>query len=338
MTTPKPAKSGQIFTYYVFYGEDEFTRKNELHVLQQRMGDTAEAQMNTARFDGAQTSVSQILAAARSMPFLSDKRLVVIEGMLTHLTRKGAGKDAKNDLESLIVALPTLPDWARVIFHEPGKLPESHPIFKLIGADSRGFEKEFKPLDRDRAIAWMVRRAAAENVDIESGAASRLFDLVGADLRALESEIIKLAMFTSGQRPISDEDVAIMVAGTPESTVFQLVDMMASQNGRAAIRTLHRLLEARQEPLALMGMINRQFRLLIQVKAHIEAGGDTGDLIKRLNMKDWQVRSLISQSNRFTLQRLEAIHHTLLDIDFRIKTGQVDGVLALDTLIAELSG
>ena len=338
MTSVKVAKSPQLFTYYVFYGEDEFTRKSELHAVQQRMGDSPEAQMNTARFDGTQTKVSQILAAARSMPFLSDKRLVIVEGMLTWLTRKGAGKEAKTDLDSLIVALPTLPDSARVIFHEPGKLSDSHPIFKLISADSRGFEKEFKPLEKDKAIAWLSRRVAAENASIESSAASHLFDLVGSDLRALESEIIKLALFTAGERSISDEDVRLLVAGTPESNVFQLVDMMATQNGRAAMNTLHRLLEARQEPLALLGMINRQFRLLVQVKAHVEAGQDSGELPKRMNMKDWQIRPLISQSNRFSLDRLESIHHTLLDIDFKIKTGQIDGVLALDTLIADLSG
>jgi len=178
----------------------------------------------------------------------------------------------------------------------------------------------------------------SENGDIEPGAASHLFDLVGSDLRALESEIVKLTLFVGGERPISDEDVALLVAGTPESNMFQLVDLMANQNGRAAITILHRLLDARQEPLGLLGMINRQFRLLVQVKGHIEAGGDSGDLAKRLNMKDWQIRPLISQSNRFSLERLEAIHHTLLDIDYKIKTGQIDGVLALDTLIADLSG
>ena len=333
----KKPKSTQIITYYVFYGEDEYSRKAELHTLQQRMGDSPEAQMNTARFDGTQTRVVQVLAAARSMPFLAERRLVIVEGLLTWLSRKGAGKDAKADLETLLVALPLLPDSARVIFHEPGKLADSHPIFRLISTDSRGFGKEFRPLEKDRATAWIARRVAAENAAIEPRAAAQLYELIGADLRALESEILKLVMFTAGERSITDADVSELVAIAPEGNVFQLVDQMAAKNGRGAITALRRLLDSGQEPLALLGMINRQFRLLIQVKAHIDDGGDSGDLIKRMNSKDWQIRQLVGQASRFPLEQLETIHHLLLDIDFKIKTGQIEGGLALDTLIAELS-
>ena|SRR5579864_4994899 len=324
-----------LYTYYVLHGDDEFTRKAEVKAMYARMGISPEAMLNIMRLDGPQSTIASVLAAARSAPFLSDKRLVIVDGLLTWLTRKNAGKDARSDLETLLVALPTLPDWARVVFHEPGKLPDSHPIFRLIQTDSRGYVKEFKPLAEDKAVAWVAHRTATEQATIEPAAARLLVKLVGPDLRALETEIAKLALYTNRERPIKEADVNLLVTGAPESSVFQFVDMIATRNGRGAMTMLHRLLDARQEPLVILAMINRQSRLLLQVKTHIEDGGDVRELPRLLNIKDWLANSLLKQAARFSLERLEAMHRTLLEVDYRIKTGQVDSVLALDTLVAE---
>ncbi|MHB8625498.1 MAG: DNA polymerase III subunit delta [Aggregatilineales bacterium] len=331
----KTKASPQLITYYVLHGDDEFSRKAEVTAMHTRMGNSPEAMMNIVRLDGSQTSISAVLAAARSTPFLSDKRLVIVEGLLTWLTRRGAGKDARADLEGLLVALPILPDWARVIFHEPGKLPDTHPIFRLIQTDSRGFVKEFKPLSEDKAVAWIANRIATEQATIEPAAARQLVTLVGPDLRALETEIVKLTLYTNRERVIKEADVTLLVSGAPESNMFQFVDMISAQNGRGAITMLHRLLDARQEPLAILGMINRQSRLLLQVKSHVESGGDVRELARLMNVKDWLLNNLLKQAARFPLDRLETMHRTLLDIDYRIKTGQIDGILALDTLVAE---
>ena len=324
-----------LFTYYVLHGDDEFSRKAELTAMYSRMGNSPEAGMNIVRLDGPQTSISAILAAARSMPFLADKRLVIVDGLLTWLTRRNAGKDARADLDGLLVALPTLPDWARLVFHEPGKLPDTHPIFRLVQTDSRGYVKEFKPLSDDKAVAWVANRIAAEQATIEPAAARQLVTLVGPDLRSLDTEIVKLTLYTNRERMIKEADVTLLVHGAPESNVFQFVEFISTQNGRAAMAMLHRMLDARQEPLAILGMVNRQSRLLLQVKSHIESGGDTRELSQLMNIKEYPASILVKQAARFSLERLETMHRTLLDIDFRIKTGQIDGVLALDTLVAE---
>lgn len=331
----KTKPSSQLFTYYVLHGDDEFSRKAEVTAMYSRMGNNPEVALNSVRLDGTQTSVSAVLAAARSMPFLSDKRLVIVDGLLTHLTRRGAGKDARADLDGLLVALPTLPDWTRLIFHEPGKLPDTHPIFRLIQTDSRGYIKEFKPLPEDKAVAWVANRIATEQATIEPAAARQLVTLVGPDLRALDTEIVKLTLYTNRERIIKEADVLLLVHGAPESNIFQFVNMIATQSGRAAIAMLHRMLDERKEPLAILGMVNRQSRLLLQVKSHIESGGDSRELSRLLNVNERGMSDLLKQAARFSLERLEAMHRTLLDIDFRIKTGQIDGVLALDTLVAE---
>src|SRR5258708_12288264 len=92
-----------------------------------RMGDAGMAELNTAQFDGKLATPPEVVAAACAMPFLADKRLVIVEGMLTWLTRKGGGKTAKADLDYLVAALPTLPNSPPLSFPQPQPPTPTHP-------------------------------------------------------------------------------------------------------------------------------------------------------------------------------------------------------------------
>jgi len=338
---PKAAKDkGAAPTYYLFHGNDDFTRAAEVDSMIAKIGDAGEAEMNTARFQGKDADVTEILAAAQSMPFLCDRRLVIVEGYFAWNTRKGAGAAARGEIDRLVAALPTLPEWARVVFSEPDELPKTSPLMKLLQSDTHGFVKLFNLPERDIGrfmSGWITRRAALYDATIEPPAAVILGNLIGADLHNADTEIDKLAVYVGGTRAINEDDVALLIAGAPESTMFQLVDYMGARRARDATLILHRLLDAHEEPLALLGMINRQFRLLLQIKSHVEAGGDTRALMELLGLRDWQRDSLLRQAGNFSLADLEAIYRGLLDIDFKIKTGQIGGALAIDLLIADLA-
>lgn len=324
-------------TYYIFHGDDEFTRKAEVRTMRARMGTDSEADLNIRVIDGTQGTVADVLSDARSMPFLSDKRLIIVDGMLTWLTRKGAGKEARADLDRLVAALPILPEWARVVFVEPVKLSDSHPVLKLLQADTHGYEKEFKAPQPKEMAGWIARRVVQYDTTIEPRAAVLLAEMVGPDYRAADSEIDKLAVYVGSERAINDADVLLLVSSTAESTMFQLVDQMGTRRGREAAATLHRLLDTRQEPLAILGMVNRQFRLLLQAKSFLEDGGDARELAKALGAAPFVVQKLTEQLRYYTAEQLEAVYRSLLDTDWKIKTGQIDGVLALDLLVAGLA-
>ncbi|RPI95795.1 MAG: hypothetical protein EHM39_11465, partial [Chloroflexi bacterium] len=132
-------------TFYVLHGPDEFSCRAQLHTMRAQMGDPTTAELNTAILDGKQASVADVLSAARATPFLSDRRLVIVEGMLSWLTRKGAGANAKIELERLAEGLTHLPDWARVVFVEYETLSDRNPIFILPRTEPGGYHKLFDP-------------------------------------------------------------------------------------------------------------------------------------------------------------------------------------------------
>jgi DNA polymerase-3 subunit delta len=84
-------------------------------------------------------------------------------------------------------------------------------------------------------------------------------------------------------------------------------------------------------------MIVRQFRLLLEAREIMDDGGNAEDVAKTLHQHPFVARKVTEQAKHFDLSTLAAIYHQLLMIDVDSKTGQMEGDVALDILIARLA-
>ena len=87
----------------------------------------------------------------------------------------------------------------------------------------------------------------------------------------------------------------------------------------------------------LLGMIVRQFRIMIQVKELSGQGLSQQDTATRLKLHPFVVKKTTRQAMNFSMEQLETIYKKLLETDVSIKTGKMDDVLALDLLVVGLS-
>jgi DNA polymerase-3 subunit delta len=328
MSTPK--------TFYVLHGTDEYSLKNEIRAIRAKMGDPTIADLNTTTVEGKNASAVEIIAAASSFPFMGDKRLVLVEGMLTWYGRKSAGKTGKQELELLVAALPTLPETARVVFTEYEPLEETHAILKIATSDPHGYVKRFNP--PADTTPWITKRVGEYGGQIEPSAAAALAAVMGSDLRAIESECYKLLTYVGMERPIRESDVTLLTSYVPEVNVFEIVDAIAKRDAVQSLKLIHHVLEnTKQEPLSLLGMINRQFRLLLQTREVLDAGANPRQLPELQRVPQSKKEFLIRQAQTFTLEQLELIYHRLVEYDFDIKQGNIKDDLALDLLVAGLT-
>jgi len=87
----------------------------------------------------------------------------------------------------------------------------------------------------------------------------------------------------------------------------------------------------------VLGMIVRQFRLMLLAKELLEARRTEAEIAQALNQKPYPTGKICAQARNYSLADLEHIYRRLLDYDADIKTGQVDSAAALDTLTASLT-
>ncbi len=325
--------SKPVPTFYVFHGDDELTLAETVAELRQRLEGSGMADLNTAVLDGQKVTLTELRNACEAIPFLSDRRLVIVEGLLSRLQQRG-----ERFLKGLLALPPRLPETTRLIFVEDRALPDDHPVLQLARRHPRGYVRRFDPPQPGELPRWITQRARRHGGRIAPQAAARLAETIGADLRLLDQEIRKLVTYVGSEREIGVEDVALLVPYVRQAVVFDLVDALGHRDGRTAASTLQRLLDGGEHPMGILAMIVRQFRLLIQVAELRRAGENSASIARILGLHPYPARKLYAQSANFTLAQLEQIYRHLLATDAEIKQGSLTPEIALDLLVAGLTG
>ena len=327
--------------FYLFHGEDEFSRSETLADFKKKMGDPGLVELNTSVFDGHKVALGELQHACDSVPFMADRRLVIVEGLLARLEPKGRERARsawqKEYLAGLTGYLPHLPETTRLVFVEDRPINKSNPVHRLALADERGHVREFEPPQKKKLSRWIEQRVEKRGGQISAAANATLAAFVGSDLRLLDQEIEKLSVYVNGAHPINEDDVRLLVSYVQEANVFEMVDALGQRDGQRAARLLHQLLDDGEHPLALLGMIVRQFRIMIEVKELSGKGLSQQDVAARLKLHPFVVKKAVRQAMNFSMEQLETVYRRLLETDVAIKTGQMDEVLALDMLVVGLS-
>jgi DNA polymerase-3 subunit delta len=115
-----------------------------------------------------------------------------------------------------------------------------------------------------------------------------------------------------------------------------MVDAIGGRQGKLAVKLLHQQLSER-DPLSLLGMITRQFRLLLQAKEMLTDNATSNEIAQTLKVHEFVARKLTNQCRNFDLHLLEAIYRKLAEVDENIKTGKIEAETALDTLVVGLT-
>jgi DNA polymerase-3 subunit delta len=323
--------------FYVFDGDDGFSLREEMSALMEKMGDPALAELNTTVLDGRTTDLSELELHCSTAPFLTDRRLVIVEGLLERLSPKGKSQADARFLEGLLAYLADLPDTTRLFFVEQTRLSPRNPVRKLATESPMGHAKTFVAPSGTQLVQWVQRRVRQLGGQIERSAAEALCAYVGNDLYQLRQECEKLVAYTNGERPIQEQDIRLLTPHARSASIFDLVDALGRRDGETASRICHELLDMGEHPLALLGMIARQFRLMIQVKELAPTMARPEAIARELGQNPYPIKKILSQSQNYSLAQLRTVYHKLLDTDVEIKTGQANDVLALDMLIAGLS-
>jgi len=346
------------------YGNDEYAIARRLREFTSIFADASEAEMNTAHLDARSMTESDWGNAVNVLPFMAKQRLVILASPSARFAKPGpkAGEtedaqaaqgqggikpDAESQAEArrrFLGSLERVPETTRLVITENMELrtkkdreaAERHWLVTWMRKNHHVVELLAQPLV-GMMPGWIAKEARAQGGELVGAAASRLADMVGTDTRQAAQEVTKLLTYVNWSRPVTAEDVEALSPLTAAPDVFDMVDALAAGKSRQAQRLLHRLLE-NQDAFSSWGMIIRQFRLVLLAREVRDGGGGEAEAVKALGAQPFVARKALDQARGFTMPRLEMIYHRLLEIDEGAKTGRMPLDVALDVLVAELTG
>jgi DNA polymerase-3 subunit delta len=318
---------------YLLYGNDEFGIRSFLNEqLKARMGESTDATMDITNLDGQTKSLEAIQAETHTVPFLSKRRMVV----LSHPLALAKGKTNQG---KFIELLDSVPASTALVMIEDTVLDTKHWLVRWVKDNPDQAWSQLFTLPKGGAMThWILDQAQAMGGEFSNPAAQLLASYIDDDPRLAKSEINKLLTYVDFARPVTEDDVRLLVTDVHQGDVFEMVDAIGYGNGEEALGMLRRLLEE-GEALPLFGMIVRQFRLLIQVRELLDEnpGYSPDEIANQIGVHPYPIKKITPQAKLFTLPQLKIIYHQLSDVDLAIKTGQLDDKLALDLLIASLT-
>lgn len=306
MPTKKPEK-----TVYLFYGEDTYGSAQKVLAWKtefiKKHGET-----NIETLEGKTLSPTEFNTNIQTMPFLGDKRLIVIEDFLS----KGETENQKKVAE----ALDEITDSCILAFHENEMPDRRTTLFQKIL--KIGEVKEFPAMSPREVSKMILEKSIIQNIKISASMADYLSEFCGSDLWVISKELEKLATYADGKE-ITKEMIDELCCPSISASIFKLTDAISAKNRKESLRIFTNLRESGEEIPKTFYMIVRHFRMLIQIHEMMEKKENQFSITKRLKLNPYVVQIVLKQCKNFTAERLVEIYGKLLQIDVDSKTGGI---------------
>ena len=236
---------------------------------------------------------------AKRYLFFDTLRLVMVDGLLgTVESRSGGGRGRQRNSgfdgwQPLVQAIPQMPDTTLLLLSD-GPVSANNALLRALNPVC-SVEEQTAPRG-EQLLRWIKENAEAKSSSISPAAMRSMADLVGGDLWTLDQELEKLSLY-AGDREIGEADVRLMVSQVREASIFEAVDAMIAGRPQAALRLLAQLRDDGREPQYIIGMVERQLRLLALARDSMERRVPQNELKRALGTSsDFVVRKTMEQA------------------------------------------
>jgi len=190
----------------------------------------------------------------------------------------------------------------------------------------------------DELSRWVIRQADKLGFAFAPGVVDQFILYTGTHLQTLMQELEKCALFLGRGGMLTSEHVERLVTRTTEQNVFILIEDIVQLKLDRAFTMLNELIKMKEEPLKILMLIARQFRILYQVKDLTQQGYSQQQIASQLGIHPYAVKIAAGQAGKYELDRLARILGELSDLDYRMKSGGIDKVMGLELFIMKLAG
>lgn len=317
-------RRGEIATVYCLYGEEDYRREQALKQLLDELLPKDARDLNLEQFRPGEAGTHSILGGARTLPFLASRRVVVIRGI---------EEFSREQQEELLIYLnDPCPTCCLVLTAR--RLDLRTRLAAIL--QKTGVLFRFDRLEADSLKDSLAAAAREQGVRLQPDAMDLLITLVGDDFRQLIYNIEKVALFVGERKEIVAQDVEALVGETRVRSIFQLTDAVSDRKLDPALRCLTSLLESGEEPLAIIGMLARQIRLLVRAKALSQQSVPVSGMTRAFNLPPRVVAALAEQSASRSWRQLTGALQSLSGADVAIKTGRAAAPEVLTGLVWNL--
>ena len=208
---------------YLFVGQETFLIEEQLSSIRTSLGENAS--MNYACFNAEEgLHAEEIVALCNTMPFLSEKRLIVVRNI---------HKPGAQQVEPILRYVENPSDFTTLIMTIEGQ-KENKPFTKKLATTVHVLQ--FDPLKGAGLIDWIQQRAKLYSKKMDKDAAFLLADITGSNTWFIATELEKLSLYAGVRETITLKDVEFLVMRSNEPSIFAFMDSLFDRKKDAIFR------------------------------------------------------------------------------------------------------
>lgn len=299
-------------------GENSFALLHDLHARTAAFA-LKHSDMAVERVDGQEASYERIQEALTSLPFLVDRKLVVLR----------AASANKQFAENVEQVLRNIPDSTEVVIVEP-KLDKRSTYYKYLKTHTEYIE--YQELDPNGLSRWLSEQATKRGGKLSSTDAHYLVERVGGGQQLLSNELDKLLL---NSLIISRKTIDLLTDATPQSTIFDLLEAAFQGRTKLALQIYQEQRALKVEPQQIIAMLGWQLHIVAIVKAAGTRSPDT--TAKEAKLSPFVVRKTLGIAKGLSMPQIKQLITELLWIDTKSKRTMLDLDEALQHFILKLA-
>lgn len=302
-------KSGDYPSVILMYGKERFMIEWAYKSFKKALVNPATESLDFTLFYEKETTLDEVIAACETVPFLSEKKIVVVKDLGLDLT------DYLNNIPSTTLL---------IIVEE--KADKRKALYKKI--EQIGLAYDFTALDEATLVSWAHKRL--ENISKEDllrfANDAGYFDKErDYNLFNFENDLKKAAALYEGQASVSYDELKSISSADDENNAFKLLDAAFSDRKSEAMRMLDEF-KTTSDVLRFHGLLCSQLEIMLEARENPNLPG----------VNPYRLKKAIAASERLTTARLKAALSACYKIESEIKSGRIDARLSLELFIAKI--
>jgi DNA polymerase-3 subunit delta len=318
--------ASELQPVYLVGGSDRPKVERAVRRLRERLGGEA-----TEALSAEESSAEDAVAACNALGlFTGEARLVLVESV-----ERWKAADAKAIADYLATPAP-----ATVLALVAGEVKADSALAKACAKAGELLVYE-APRKRDLP-GWVAEQLGRLGASADPDACRALVELVGEDLRALTTEIEKLATW-AGEEPIGARDVERLAVAAADVPPWTLTDAWGRRDAAAVLSALEEALERADSPRAdtvarLVGSLSAHVRM-VRACQRLDGEGVSADVAaKRLGKRPFPVQKAYSQARNFSVDELGEAVIRIAELERAVRGGsRLSGELELSRVLVEIT-
>lgn len=311
---------------YVFYGNEPFLIDKEINKI---IKNNNISDFNISNYDLSIDNIQDVIDDALTISLFDEKKAIIVNNAYI-FTGSTIKKDKEDNNDILLEYLEHINQDSIIIFiSDSEKLDERKKIVKALhkSANIKSFIKNNNPSEIIKE--WLKDYKISYN-DI-----NLLISRVGTDLGILEQEIEKIKIYKDQDREITKEDIINTTTKNIDIDIFELINKIVEHDTEHAIEIYYEMLKRNEEPIKILIILANQFRIMYQAKELYSKGYSGNDIAKILDIHPYRIKLALEKNYNYSSKKLLSYLETLADLDYSIKTGNMDASLGLELFIME---